>query len=82
MEKFRLVCEICGKDRAINLWQPFESAYFFEPNIKNESIEDSVACCQNCKSRIYKMLRDDNEVFSGCVSLVAIKHIIRGEFRL
>jgi len=82
MEKFRLVCEICGKDRAIYLWQPFESAYFFEPNIKNDSIEDSVACCQNCKSRIYQMLRVMNDVFSGCETLKEIKQLIREEYGL
>jgi len=82
MGKFRLVCEICGKDRAINLWLPYESVYNFEPNIKNDLLEGSVACCQNCKSRIYQMLRVMNDVFSGCETLKEIKQLIREEYGL
>lgn len=82
MSKFRWNCGICVEGRAIYLWRPFESLVDFTANISSNSQEDTMVCCQDCKSRVFKMLRGDEQCFDGCETMQKIKERIRKEYAL
>lgn len=82
MGKSRWNCGICMIGRGLYLWRPFESLTEFSYDVCSDSKEDSILCCQDCKSRVYKMLRGDGESFEGCIIIQEIKERIRKEYGL
>lgn len=82
MCKKRLICQICGRQKACVVWTPLESILLFADATNKQLTFETVLICGNCKSRIMLMYRSDGSSFEGCEKIKDLIDTVRKELEL